>query len=94
MRERAEAARILGDVDRERAGIAARQLTSAARDDLKGRRARLEELQRSMTDIAPAAVAGEGLISAAVVTSRRLNELRSFDHGPLWSPASHAKLIR
>lgn len=78
-RERADAARILGDVDRERAGIAARQLTSAARDDLKGRRARLEELQRSMTDIAPAAVAGERLISAAAVASRRLNELRSFD---------------
>src|SRR5258708_16612808 len=32
-----------------------------------------------MTDIAPAAVAGEGLISAAAVTSRRVNELRSFD---------------
>jgi DNA repair protein SbcC/Rad50 len=78
-RERAEATRTLAGAERERAGIAARQLTSAARDDLKGRRARLEELQRSLTDIAPAAVAGEQLISVAAVASQRLNELRSHD---------------
>jgi exonuclease SbcC len=77
--ERADAARTLAEGDRDRAGIAARQLTPAARDDLKGRRARLEELQRSLTEIASAAIAGEGLISAAATASQRLSELRSHD---------------
>jgi DNA repair protein SbcC/Rad50 len=77
--ERADAARTLAEGERDRAEIAARQLTSAARDDLKGRRARLEELQTSLREIAPAAVAGEGLISAAAVASQRLSQLRSQD---------------
>ncbi len=77
--ERADAARALAEGERDRAGIAARQLTPAARDDLKGRRARLEELQTSLREIAPAAVAGEGLISAAAVASQRLSQLRSQD---------------
>lgn len=77
--ERTEAARTLASAERERAGIAARQLTFAARDDLKGRRARLEELQWSLTDIAPAAVTGEQLILATSAASQRLNEFRSHD---------------
>ena len=77
--ERIEATRTLAVAERERAGIAGRQLTAVARDELKGRRARLEELQRSLIDIAPAAVTGERLIGLAATASQRLNELRSHD---------------
>jgi exonuclease SbcC len=78
-RERAEAARTLAEAERERGGIAVRQLTAVARDEMKSRRARLEELQGARADIAPAVAVGERLISTAAVASRRLNDLRSFD---------------
>jgi exonuclease SbcC len=90
-RERAAAARTLADAERERARIAARQLPSFARDEMKSRSARLEELQRALTDIAPAVAVGEQLISTAAAASRRLNELRSHDQRATAIRASAAR---
>jgi len=78
-RERADASRALADAERERAVVGGRQLPPTARDDLKSRRARLEELSRSLTDIAPASATGERLLAEAAAASMRLNELRSRD---------------
>jgi DNA repair protein SbcC/Rad50 len=78
-RERANAAKTLADAERERAAVAAGQLAATARDDLKGRRARLEELQRALMEIAPATAAGEHLIGAAAAALQRLAEYRSRD---------------
>ncbi|MPZ59140.1 MAG: AAA family ATPase [Rhizobiales bacterium] len=78
-RERTDASRTVADAERQRAAIAARLLAAAARDELKSRRARLEELHRALTDIAPAASSGEQLIAAAAAASQRLSELRSYD---------------
>ena len=78
-RERANAAKTLADAERERAAIAAGQLAATARDELKGRRARLEELERALTEIAPATAAGEKLIGAAAAASQRLAEYRGRD---------------
>jgi hypothetical protein len=69
----------LADAERERAAIGAGQLVATARDDLKGRRARLEELQRALVEIAPATAVGEQLIDAAAVALQRLAEYRSRD---------------
>lgn len=78
-RERADASRIVADAERRRASIAARLLAPAARDQLKDRRARLEELQRSLTDIEEDAKRGERCISAAAAASQRLTQLRTHD---------------
>lgn len=78
-RERTEASKILADAERQRTGIVARLLTATARDELKTRRARLEELRTALTNIAPAAATGEQLILAATAASQRLNALRSLD---------------
>ena len=78
-RERANAAKTLADAERERAAMAVGQLAATARDDLKGRRARLEELQRALMEIAPATAAGEHLIGAAAAALQRLAEYRSRD---------------
>lgn len=78
-RERSDASRTVADGERRRAVLAARVLEATSRDELKGRRARLEELHRSLTDIATAAVRGEQLILAAAAASQRLRELRSHD---------------
>lgn len=77
--ERTEATKSLADAERERAEVAARQLAVIARDELKSRRARLEELQRALFDIGPETVLGEQLISSAATASKRLNELRAHD---------------
>lgn len=78
-RERADASRALSNAERERAVVEGRQLPPTARDDLKSRRARLEELSRSLTEIAPASATGERLLAEAAAASMRLNELRSRD---------------
>jgi exonuclease SbcC len=78
-RERTDAGRILAESERELAAIVARQLTPTTRDSLKNRRARLQELQRELTDIAPAAKIGDQLIAATAAASLRLNALRSHD---------------
>lgn len=78
-RERADASRTMADAERQRASIAARLLAPAARDQLKDRRARLRELQRSLTDIEEAARRGEQFISAAAAASQRLAQLRAHD---------------
>jgi exonuclease SbcC len=78
-RERADASRTVADGERRRATIAARLLAPSARDELKARRARLDELRRALTDIEQAAQLGEQLISAASAASQRLAELRSHD---------------
>jgi exonuclease SbcC len=93
-RERADASRTVADAERRRAAIAARLLASAARDQLKGRRARLEELQRLLTDIEEAAERGEQLISAAAAASQRLTELRAHDQRAASIRASVARFAQ
>jgi exonuclease SbcC len=78
-RERTDASRMVADAERRQAVIAARLLAPTARDELKSRRARLEELQRSLTDIEQAAERGEQLITAAAAASQILTERRSHD---------------
>lgn len=78
-RERADASRTIADAERRRAATAARLLAPAARDQLKDRRARLEELQRALTDIEEASKRGEQLIAAASAASQRLSQLRAHD---------------
>jgi len=93
-RERTEASKALADAERQRAAVAARQMASAARDDLKSRRARLEELLRSLMDIAPASTLGGQLISAAAVASQRLNALRLRDQQAATIRESAARFAR
>lgn len=78
-RERSDASRTIADAERRRAATAARLLAPAARDQLKDRRARLEELQRALTDIEEGARLGEQLIAAAAAASQRLTQLRARD---------------
>lgn len=78
-RERTDASRIMADAERRRSAIAARLLTPEARDELKSRRARLEELKRSLSDIEQAAKRGEELIAVATAASQVLTQRRSHD---------------
>ncbi len=78
-RERTDAAKLMGNAERERGVVAGRQLESAQRNELKLRQARLEELQYALNDLASVAVTGEHLISAASTTSRQLAAFRTND---------------
>ena len=79
MRERAAGIRAFSDVERQRAGIAARQMMAAARDELKRRYAQLAELKGALTKIESDAISGEQIIAVATAASLRLSELRSRD---------------
>lgn len=78
-RELAEASKIFSTADRERGVVAGRILTPATRDELKTRRAKLEDLLRALVNLASASIAGEQLIKVAATATRSLNDLRSRD---------------
>jgi DNA repair protein SbcC/Rad50 len=78
-RERAEASKVLSAADRERGVVAGRLLTPTDRDELRSRRAQLEDILRSLVHLAAASVTGEQVIKAAAAATRGLNELRSRD---------------
>lgn len=80
VRDRTTILASLAESGRRRKGVAARQMPTAARKNLKDRYSRLLEIKRALTDMGPGVETGEQLISAAATASARLNELRSHDH--------------
>ncbi len=78
-RERAEAVTSIAAAERDRGGIAGRQLAPAVRDQLKTRRARLQELQRSLAALGPVAVEGQRLAEQVATATRHLEGLRARD---------------
>lgn len=93
-RERADASRTIADAERRRAATAARLLAPATRDQLKDRRARLDELHRSLTEIEEGAKRGEQLIAAAAAASQRLTQLRAHDQRAASIRASLARFAQ
>ncbi len=77
-RERASTTGTLASAERERSLISSRQLSPAARDETKTRRARLEEIHQTLTGLV-AAKDGERLIEIAASAARRVGDQRSGD---------------
>ncbi|MDJ0390238.1 AAA family ATPase [Roseomonas sp. E05] len=78
-RERAEAVASVAAIERDRGGVAGRQLAPSVRDQLKSRRARLEELNRSLEELTATAMRGRRLAEDAAEAARTLDTLRARD---------------
>lgn len=78
-RERSEMVAAAASLERDRGALAGRQLTPAMRDQMKSRRARLEELERSLLESSAGAARGQGLAVAAAAAMRSVEALRARD---------------
>ncbi len=78
-RERVEGATLVANTERSRGATAGRVLTSAVRDELKTKVARLSEFQNTLLDLAQDANEGEKVLGVASEASGRLNALRAKD---------------
>lgn len=78
-KERSEAVAIIATFERDRGSVAGRLLTQAARDQLKMRRMRLDELRRVLEALAEIVSNGERLAHEAAGATRALEALRARD---------------
>jgi exonuclease SbcC len=78
-REKSSTTTAISELGRERARVGARQISNVTRNELKERRARLDEMKRKLDTLASKTKEGLALITAAAQASRNLDDLRSRD---------------
>ena len=78
-RERATATTAIATLNRERNQLESRRISDETRNQLKTRRARLDESTRLLSDLASDVSQGMALFARATASARKLDELRSRD---------------
>ena len=77
--EKATSASLVANLERERNLLQGRQISESTRNELKSRRARLDELNHQLADLAGEVQNGMGFIRDATTAARKLDELRGRD---------------
>lgn len=77
--EKASVGALIAQTARERSRVASRQISDATRNELKQRRAQLEEIRNKLEMLANAAQQGLALITEASQATREVDALRSRD---------------
>jgi DNA repair protein SbcC/Rad50 len=78
-REKTASSVSIANLERELNLLQGRRISDSTRNELKSRRARLEELNRQLADLVTEAQNGMGLIARASAAARKLDDLRSRD---------------
>lgn len=78
-KEKASATNTIANLDRERSQLQSRQISDETRNQLKTKRARLEELFRQLSELASETQKGMALIARFTAAARKLDEIRSRD---------------
>jgi exonuclease SbcC len=78
-REKSAAASAIANLGGERNQLQSRRISDDTRNQLKARRARLDELTRQLADLTSEVNSGMGLIARASASARKLDKLRSRD---------------